>query len=77
LRHVVLQQAAWVGAFGLAVGGIATALVVLLAQRRDVPVQLDLSTVLVCATLVMGIALLSGLAAVRALRHADPALLLR
>jgi putative ABC transport system permease protein len=77
LRHVVLQQAAWVGAFGLLVGGIATALVVLLAQRRDVPVQLDPSTVLVCATLVMGIALLSGLAAVRALRHADPALLLR
>ena len=77
LRHVVLKQAAWVGAFGLVVGGLATALVVLLAQRRDVPVQLDLSTVLVCATLVMGIALLSGLAAVRALRHADPALLLR
>jgi len=77
LRHVVLKQAAWVGAFGLVVGLVATALVVLLAHRRDVPVQLDLTTVLVCATLVMGIALLSGLAAVRALRHADPALLLR
>ena len=77
LRHVVLKQAAWVGAFGLVVGGVATALVVLLAHRRDVPVQLDLVTIAVCATLVMGIALLSGLAAVRALRHADPALLLR
>jgi putative ABC transport system permease protein len=77
LRHVVLKQAAWVGAFGLVIGGIATALVVLLAHRRDVPVQLDLATVAICAALVMGIALLSGLAAVRALRHADPALLLR
>ncbi|TCO41804.1 ABC transporter permease [Dokdonella fugitiva] len=77
LRRVVLEQAAWVGAFGLVVGGVATALVVLLAHRRDVPVQLDLVTVAICATLVMGIALLSGLAAVRALRHADPALLLR
>jgi putative ABC transport system permease protein len=77
LRVVVLKQAAWVGAFGLVVGGIATALVVLLAHRRDVPVQLDLATIALCAVLVMGIALLSGLAAVRTLRHADPALLLR
>jgi putative ABC transport system permease protein len=77
LRYVVLKQAAWVGAFGLVIGGIATALVVLLAYRRDVPVQLDVTTVAACAILVMGIALLSGLAAVRALRHADPALLLR
>lgn len=77
LRLVVLQQAAWVGAFGLITGGIATALVVLLAHRRDVPVQLDLATIAICAVLVMGIALLSGLAAVRTLRHADPALLLR
>lgn len=77
LRHVVLKQAAWVGAFGLVVGGIATLLVVFLAHRRDVPVQLDLTTAAICAALVMGIALLSGLAAVRTLRHADPALLLR
>ncbi|GAA0723369.1 ABC transporter permease [Dokdonella soli] len=77
LRHVVLKQAAWVGAFGLVVGGLVTALVVAIARHRDVPVQLDLVTVAVCAVLVMGIALVSGLMAVRALRHADPALLLR
>jgi putative ABC transport system permease protein len=77
LRRVVLKQAAWVGAFGLLVGGAATLLVVLVARRRDVPVQLDLTTVAVCGALVMGIALVSGLMAVRALRHADPALLLR
>ena len=77
LRRVVVQQAAWVGVSGLLVGGIATALVVALAYRHDVPVQLDALTVAVCATLVMAIALLSGLMAVRTLRHADPALLLR
>lgn len=77
LRRVVLTQAAWVGAFGLVVGGVATAFVVFLAHRRDVPVQLDFATIAICAALVMGIALLSGLAAVRTLRHADPALLLR
>jgi len=77
LRRVVLQQAGWVGAVGLVIGGIVTGVVVLLAHRRDVPVQLDVVTVGVCAVLVMGIALVSGLTAVRALRHADPALLLR
>jgi putative ABC transport system permease protein len=77
LRRVVLQQAGWVGAGGLAIGGVLTAIVVVLARHRDVPVQLDFATVLACAALVMGIALVSGLAAVRALRHADPAMLLR
>ncbi len=77
LRRVVLKQSAWVGAFGLLVGGVVTTLIVWLASRRDVPVQLDLPTIAICAAAVMGIALVSGLMAVRALRHADPALLLR
>ncbi|WP_300614697.1 ABC transporter permease [Dokdonella sp.] len=77
LRAVVVKQSAWVGAFGLVVGGIATSLIIALAHRRDVPVQLDALTVAICAVAVMGIALVSGLMAVRALRHADPAMLLR
>lgn len=77
LRRVVLEQAAWVGAFGIVAGGLVTVLVVALAQRRDVPAQLSPLVVLVCAALVMAIALLSGLAALRTLRHADPASLLR
>lgn len=77
LRRVVLEQAAWVGAFGIVAGGLATVFVVVLAQRRDVPAQLSPLVVLVCAALVMGIALLSGLAALRTLRRADPASLLR
>lgn len=77
LRNVVLQQSAWVGAFGLVVGGLVTALVVWLAARRDVPVQLDAPTVAICAVAVMAIALVSGAMAVRTLNRADPALLLR
>lgn len=77
LRRVVLAQAGWVGAVGLAIGLVAALLVVLLAIHHDVPAQLHASTVIACAALVMGIALVSGLAAMRTLRHADPALLLR
>ncbi len=77
LRRVVLTQAAWVGASGLVIGGVATALIVVLARRHDVPAQLTPGTVVICAVLVMTIALVSGLMAVRTLRHADPALLLR
>ena len=67
LRRVVLEQAAWIGVCGL-IG---------LAKLQDVPVELNLPAWIACATLVMCIALVSGVAAVRALRSADPALLLR
>ncbi|MBN8728773.1 MAG: ABC transporter permease [Xanthomonadales bacterium] len=77
LRRVVLQQAAWVGAFGLLAGGLATLLLLALAHQRDVPATLDPLVATVCAVMVMAIALASGLMAVRTLRHADPALLLR
>lgn len=77
LRNVVLEQAGWVGAIGLLIGGGLSALIVALARQQDVPVDLDMLTVLVCGVLVMGIALVSGLMAVSALRHADPETLLR
>ncbi|MGH8164354.1 MAG: FtsX-like permease family protein, partial [Rhodanobacteraceae bacterium] len=77
LRKVVLEQAAWIGLFGLVIGGIFSLLMIALARGQDVPVSVNPLAWLVCAALVMGIALVSGVAAVRALRHADPALLLR
>ncbi len=77
LRNVVLEQASWVGTIGLLIGGALSALIIALARQQDVPVDLDVLTVLACGVLVMGIALVSGLMAVRALRHADPATLLR
>ncbi|MEO6968078.1 MAG: ABC transporter permease [Rhodanobacteraceae bacterium] len=77
LRKVVLEQAAWIGLFGLIVGAVFSLLLIALARGQHVPVQLNPLAWLVCAALVMGIALVSGVASVRALRHADPALLLR
>ena len=77
LRRGVLEQAAWVGAGGLLVGALGSAGALLLARQHDVPVALGLIPGLACAGLVMAISLLSGVAAVRVLRHADAANLLR
>jgi putative ABC transport system permease protein len=77
LRRVVLEQAAWIGVCGLVAGVALSFGLIALAKTQDVPVQLNVPAWLLCAALVMGIALVSGIAAVRALRRADPALLLR
>lgn len=77
LRRVVLEQAAWIGMCGLLAGAILSLGMIALARSQDVPVALNLPAWIACAVLVMGIALVSGAAAVRALRNADPALLLR
>ena len=77
LRRVVLEQAAWIGVCGLIAGVLLSLGLIGLARLQDVPVELNLPAWVACAALVMGIALVSGAAAVRALRNADPALLLR
>ncbi|HET7223674.1 MAG TPA: ABC transporter permease, partial [Rhodanobacteraceae bacterium] len=77
LRRVVLEQAAWIGVCGLIAGVLLSLGLIGLARLQDVPVELNLPAWIACAALVMGIALVSGAAAVRALRNADPALLLR
>ena len=77
LRRVVLDQAAWIGVCGLIAGVLLSLGLIGLAKLEDVPVELNLPAWIACAALVMGIALVSGAAAVRALRSADPALLLR
>jgi putative ABC transport system permease protein len=77
LRWVVLEQALWIGLAGIfgaiALGGALLAL----AQAQDVPVVLDLGVSLLCMVIAMGVAAISGLAAVQNLRRADPATLLR
>ena len=77
LRTVVLEQALWVGGFGIIVGAAVSVTMLLLASGQSVPVAFDLSAALGCAVLVMTIALLSGVMAVRALSHLEPANLLR
>lgn len=77
LRAVVVEQATWIGSVGLVVGAIGAYAALQLAQQYHVPVALDGWAALSCAVLVLGISMISGWAAVRALRRADPASLLR
>jgi putative ABC transport system permease protein len=77
LRKVVLEQAFWVGALGLLGAGLLGIVLMLLARSQDVPVVLTVPAAVACILLVMGLAAVSGLAAMRALRRADPATLLR
>ena len=77
LRKVVLEQAFWVGSFGILGGAVVSALLLLLAGGQSVPVAFDAAAATGCAVLVMAIAIVSGLMAVRALSHLEPANLLR
>jgi putative ABC transport system permease protein len=77
LRKVVLEQAMWVGSFGILVGAAVSLLLLLFAGGQSVPIAFDVTAAGACAILVMTIALLSGLMAVRALSHLEPANLLR
>jgi len=77
LRRVVLEQAFWVGTLGLLGAGVLGLALMLLARSQDVPVVLNVPAALACIILVMGLAAVSGLAAMRSLRRADPATLLR
>jgi putative ABC transport system permease protein len=77
LRKVVMEQAFWVGAIGLAGSVLLGAILLVLANSRSVPVAIGPFAVLACLVLSMGLAVVSGLAAMRSLRRADPASLLR
>ena len=77
LRKVVMEQAFWVGALGLVGSTVMGAIALAFARSRSVPVALGPGVALVCIMLSMGLAIVSGLAAMRSLRRADPATLLR
>lgn len=77
LRRVVLTQSAWIGACGLLIGVVCSLGLMALARTEGVPAHISWPIWLVCAALVIGIAMVSGTAAVRVLRKADPAVLLR
>ncbi|WP_045727690.1 ABC transporter permease [Xanthomonas sp. GPE 39] len=77
LRWVVLEQAAWVGALGLAGASVLGAALVALGRAHDVPVAFDASGWALCICAVLLLTFVSALAALRGLRRADPALLLR
>lgn len=77
LRKVVMEQAFWVGALGLLGSAVLGILALALARSRSVPVALGPWAAVACLSLCMGLAIVSGLAAMRSLRRADPATLLR
>ncbi|WP_329741030.1 ABC transporter permease [Dyella sp. A6] len=77
LRRVVMEQAFWVGLIGLAGSVLLGGILLALGQSNNVPVSLDPLTALACLALGMGLAIVSGLAAMRSLNRADPASLLR
>ncbi|MGH8042332.1 MAG: ABC transporter permease [Rudaea sp.] len=77
LRRVVLEQSLIVGGFGIVVGAVGCAALMLLANSQNVPVAFDVSAGFACGILVLVIALVSGMMAVRTIAHLEPANLLR
>jgi len=77
LRRVILEQAFWVGTIGILFGTIVSVSLAALAHGQDVPIAFDYLAATACAVLVMAIALISGLLAVGAINHLEPANLLR
>ena len=77
LRKVVLEQAAWIGGLGIVFGSALGGAILIVAREQGVPVRINTTMALVLIVLVMMIAQISGVLAVRTLRHADPARLLR
>ncbi len=77
LRLLVFEQSLWVGGIGLALGSILASALFAVARWHDIPVDMNLQVALGCAGLVLILALVSGLLAMRGLLQADPARLLR
>ncbi|MEN5084392.1 ABC transporter permease [Bosea sp. TWI1241] len=77
LRRIVVEQAGWVGAVGLAFGLAGSLLAALLAHLNGIPFALGPGIMALSGGLVLAVALLAGVLALRRLRHADPAALLR
>lgn len=73
LQFMVVAQSFWVGLFGLVVAAPVTILLAEGANRMGTAVRLH-PVILVCSGLItLGMALGSGLAALRSFQHVDPA----
>ncbi|MDI1365128.1 MAG: ABC transporter permease [bacterium] len=76
LRAIVLAQTAWIAAAGVALAGLLTSLLVLLARLKATPLVLTPIMAVLAMGLVVAVALGSGLWALRRVAQADPAALL-
>ncbi len=77
LRRVVMEQAFWVGALGVVGSSVIGGLLLILARNYGVPVEFNLLVTALCLALVMCLAVVSGLSAMRSVRRADAGSLLR
>ncbi|MQT14847.1 ABC transporter permease [Segnochrobactrum spirostomi] len=77
LRRIVIEQSGWVAAAGLTIGLVCSLLTAVLAKLNKIPFELRASMMVFSAAVVLSVALVAGLLALRRLRHADPAALLR
>ncbi|HQS09146.1 MAG: ABC transporter permease [Rhizobiales bacterium 24-66-13] len=77
LRRIVVEQATWVGAVGLTLGLAGSLLAAVIAYLNGIPFALGPGIMALSGGLVLSVALLAGVLALRRLRHADPAALLR
>ncbi len=77
LRAVVIEQAAWVGLAGLTVTALLTAVAAWLGHMGRIAMSYPWWMLLAAAAALMGIAVISGLLALRPLLQAEPASLLR
>ena len=77
LRTVVLEQSLWIGLIGLGISFVMSFALIWFAHVNYIPVGMNLGLIVFAALTVMAVALGSGLLALRQLRKADPAALLR
>jgi putative ABC transport system permease protein len=74
---LVLTQSFWIGLFGLALAFPVALVAAALAHQLDVEISLSMGLLSMTAGLTILMAMVSGLMAVRSLKHAEPASLLR
>jgi putative ABC transport system permease protein len=77
LRTVVLEQSLWIGLIGLGISFAMSFALIWVAHVNYIPVGMNLGLIVFAALSVMAVALGSGLLALRQLKKADPAALLR
>ncbi|RQO33328.1 ABC transporter permease [Herminiimonas sp. KBW02] len=77
LSRIVIEQSGWIGGAGLIVATLASALLLACAAAYGVPTHMNMPVATICMALVIILALVSGLFALRGLMRADPTLLLR
>ena len=77
LGLIVLETSGWIGGLGVLVAAALATAIVAIANSNFVPIAVTAWMGIGCAVLVMSVALASGTLAVRSLRRADPAQLMR